>query len=182
VSIAILLVPFFLLNVLPLPHYSKFTAVSQFLSLIPGYTGILIRRVWYRGTLKKCGSNLTVDGMGVIRVQDSEVGDRCTLGIGNWFGWVKIGDDVMCGSYVSVLSGSKQHDFSNVDIPMRMQIGEKVQVLLGNDVWVGANAIVMADVNGGTVIGAGSVVTKTFPPLSIIAGNPAKLLRSRIKN
>jgi acetyltransferase-like isoleucine patch superfamily enzyme len=176
-----LLLPFILINLLPLPHYSKFTAISEFLSFFPGYFGILIRRVWYKITLKKCGTNLTVDWLGVIRIQHSEIGNRCTLGVGNWFGWVRVGDDVMCGSYVSIISGNKQHDFSNLSLPMRTQSGEKKQILIDNDVWIGANAIVMADINCGTVIGAGSVVTKTHPPFSIIAGNPASVLRSRIK-
>ncbi len=175
----ILLLPLLLWSRLPLPEYTTFTAPSQWLSLLPGYSGILLRRVWYRNTLRHCGSKLTVDWLAVIRTRDTEIGDRCTLGVGNWVGWVRLGNDVMTGSHVVFVSGARQHGFDKVDQPMRQQHGKKQQVLIGNDAWIGAQSVVMADVSGGTVIGAGSVVTRKHPAMSVIAGNPARILRIR---
>jgi acetyltransferase-like isoleucine patch superfamily enzyme len=53
--------------------------------------------------------------------------------------------------------------------------------VLGSDVWVGSNSVVMAGVlvEHGAVIGAGSVVTKNVPPYAIVVGNPARVLRYR---
>lgn len=178
----ILLLPLLAWSRMPLPEFSVFTAPSQLLALIPGYFGIMLRRVWYRLTLRRCGTNLTVDWLGVIRTRDSEIGDRCTVGVSNWLGWVAIGDDVMMGSHVIVTSGARQHNFSNLDVPMRAQHGSKQQLRISSDVWIGAQAVIMADVNTGTVVGAGSVVTKTFTPHVIIAGNPARVLRHRNHN
>lgn len=175
----ILLLPMMLWSRLPLPEYTTFTAPSQWLSYLPGYSGILLRRVWYRATLRRCGSNLTVDWLAVIRTRQTEIGDRCTLGVGNWLGWVRLGDDVMTGSHVALISGARQHDFSDLSRPMREQHGKKQQLIIGSDVWIGTQVVVMADVSQGTVIGAGSVVTKVFEPKVIIAGNPARLMRYR---
>ncbi len=175
----LMLLPLFLWSRLPLPEYSTFTAPSQLLSYIPGFVGILLRRVWYRYTLRSCGTHLTVDWLAVIRTRASEVGNHCTLGVANWVGWVRLGDDVMTGSHVVLLSGARQHGFDDLDRPMRLQHGEKRQLNIASNVWIGTNALLLADVSAGTVIGAGSVVTRTFPENSVIAGNPARVLRSR---
>lgn len=175
----VLLAPLLLWSRLPLPEFSTFTAPSQMLALIPGFSGILLRRVWYRCTLAACGTNLTVDWLGAIRIRATEIGDRCTLGVGAWIGWARIGNDVMTGNGLTILSGAGQHDFGNPEIPMRDQGGGKRQVMIESNVWIGANVTVMTDVSTGTVIGAGSVVTRTFPPNMIIAGNPARILRAR---
>lgn len=55
------------------------------------------------------------------------------------------------------------------------------EVRIGHDVWIGRSAIVLAGVTvgNGSVIGAGSVVTKDVPPYAIVAGNPARLIRYR---
>lgn len=175
----LILLPFLLWSRLPLPEYSAFTAPSQLLALVPGFLGVLLRRVWYRSTLRACGTNLTVDWLAVIRTRQSEVGNRCTFGVANWVGWVRIGDDVMTGSHVVFVSGARQHAFDDLDRPMRGQHGEKRQVVVGSDVWIGAQAVIMADVNPGTVIGAGSVVTRSYGEKCVIAGSPARVLRQR---
>jgi hypothetical protein len=175
----LLLLPLLLWSRLPLSPFSSFTAPSQLLSLIPGLAGVLLRRVWYRCTLKSCGRNLTVDWLAVIRVPDTSVGNHCTFGIANWIGLAAIGDDVITGSHVVILSGGAQHGFAELGRPMRLQHGVRQGLTLASDVWIGAHAVIMADVSEGTVIGAGSIVTKTFPPRSVVAGNPARVLRLR---
>jgi acetyltransferase-like isoleucine patch superfamily enzyme len=52
-------------------------------------------------------------------------------------------------------------------------------VTVGAGAWIGAGAIVLADVGRGTVVAAGSVVTKPLPDGVIAAGVPARVLRSR---
>jgi acetyltransferase-like isoleucine patch superfamily enzyme len=88
--------------------------------------------------------------------------------------------DVMIGSNVCVISGKATHDFSRVDIPMRLQGGDAVPVRIGEDTWIGNNAIIMANIGKKCIIGAGSVVTKDIEDYSIAVGNPAKVIRKRI--
>lgn len=55
----------------------------------------------------------------------------------------------------------------------------KAQIVIEDDVWVGAGAIILPDVvlGRGCVIGAGSIVTKSVPPGCVYVGNPARMLR-----
>jgi acetyltransferase-like isoleucine patch superfamily enzyme len=74
------------------------------------------------------------------------------------------------------LSGKKQHGFEQIGVPIQEQGGTFEQVQLGENCWIGERSVIMADLGRQCVVGAGSVVTKSFEDLSIIGGNPAKIL------
>jgi len=174
-----LLLPMLLWFRMPLRDFSRFTAPSQLLSFIPGVTGVLLRRLWYEQTLVRCGEHLTVDWLAVFRTRLTEVGDNCTFGVGTWIGRARIGDDVLTGNHVTLLSGGRQHAFEDITQPMRLQHANIRQIEIGSDVWIGSHAVILNDVSSGTVIGAGSIVTKTFAANAVIVGNPARILRIR---
>lgn len=157
----------------------SFTTLSNAFSLIPGLLGIAIRRVWYKKTLERCGENLIVDFLSAIRTAKSRIGDNCYIGRANWFGWVEIGNDFLSGNGVTINSGNEQHGWQSIEQPIRMQQGKHRMVRIGEDVWIGSNTSVLADISRGTVVGSGSVVTKVFPEYSVIAGVPAKVIRMR---
>jgi acetyltransferase-like isoleucine patch superfamily enzyme len=138
-----------------------------------------LRRLWYRRTLAACGDNLYVDFLAAIRTAKTRVGHHVHVGVECWVGWAELGDDVMLGGHIVVLSGLTQHTFDRLDVPMRAQPGSTRCIRVGRDVWVGNGAIIGADVSEGSVVAAGSVVTKTFPPFSVLAGVPARVVGNR---
>jgi acetyltransferase-like isoleucine patch superfamily enzyme len=93
---------------------------------------------------------------------------------------VKIGKYTMFAPKVSILGGD--HIFNNPSKPTIFS-GRPVMpsTIIGADVWIGANALIMAGIKigDGAIIAAGSVVTKDVPEYSIYGGNPAKLIRMR---
>lgn len=74
------------------------------------------------------------------------------------------------------------HGMADTKIPMWRQASSPIQpIIIEDDVWLGARVIILPGVRVGTgsVIGAGSVVTRDVVPYSIAAGNPARVIRSR---
>lgn len=156
-----------------------FPFMSEYLSLRAGRFGRLLRYQYYRRTLQSCGSNVTFP-LGVhLSYPDIHIGNNVRLGHFSALGKVDIGDNVLIAAFCFIPSGGKQHGFERTDIPIMEQPGAQERIRIGDDVWIGANSVVMADVGQGSVIGAGSVITKPIPPFSIATGNPATVIRSR---
>ena len=82
----------------------------------------------------------------------------------------------------AILSGLN-HNFSDCQQIIERQGVSTEAIIIENDVWIGANTVITAGVHIGShaVIGAGSVVTKDVPAYTIVAGCPAKIIRS-LKN
>ena len=129
-----------------------------------------------RGVKIEC---LTMSGQaeaGMVVIGDRVfIGERSTI-ICN--ARITIGRLTMIGHGVSILDFN--HGTSR-DVPMRDQLGTTAEVSIGEDCWLGANAIVLpgVTVGDGTVVAAGSVVTQTLPANVIAAGVPARILRER---
>lgn len=109
------------------------------------------------------------------------VGDRSQLGQNaRLSGKISIGSDVVMGPDIVVMATT--HEFGDSSVPINSQgSGVEREIFIGDDVWIGTRAIILPGVRIGdhSIIGAGSVVTKSFPPGSIIGGNPARLIRAR---
>lgn len=156
-----------------------FRASSQLLSRIPGLGGDYLRAAFYAATLEGFGRDVQVEFGTIFSTPAARVGDHVYIGANCVIGSVDIGDDVLLGSGVHLLSGQAQHGIEDLDRPIRLQAGRLSRVRVGSDSWIGNAAIVMAEVGRQCVVGAGSVVTREVPDRSIAAGNPARVLRSR---
>lgn len=111
-------------------------------------------------------------------VGELHIGAHTRIGMGNTLiGPVSIGNHVNLAQNV-VVSGLN-HNFQEVGKLIAEQGVSTAQVHIDNDVWIGANSVVLAGVSIGehVVVGAGSVVTRDLPPYSVAVGNPAKVIR-----
>jgi len=92
---------------------------------------------------------------------------------------VTIGNDALIAPGVHIITAS--HGFDAVDIPIRLQKEKESSVEIGNDVWIGTNAIILPGVKiaDHAIVAAGAVVTKDVPAYAIVGGNPAKLIKYR---
>ena len=156
-----------------------FAGWSQLFSLIPGLTGVFLRRAFYRMILPRCGTDCCLTFGTTLSHPTARIGDRVYVGANCSLGDIELEDDVLLASHVSVMNGSQQHGIQRLDVPIREQPGVFVPVRIGRDSWIGERAVIAADVGRHCVIGAGSVVTKPIPDFAIAVGVPAKVIRFR---
>ncbi len=120
-----------------------------------------------------------------LYARDGEIriGDNFSIGVNSQVdaesgGFIKIGNSVLIGSNVVVRSSN--HRF---DAPMNVKDQGHVAgtIEIGDDVWIGSNTVILPGVciESHSVIGAGSVVTKNVLAYSVVAGNPAKEIKTR---
>lgn len=156
-----------------------FRTISELLSLVPFIFGIIIREAFYKKVLTSCGDNVSVGLGAVFLYRNISIGDNVIVGLYCTVHHCDIGSDVLIASGCRLLSGNRQHNFERTDIPMTRQNGWMKKIKIGNDVWIGANSIVMENVEDGCIIGAGSVVNKKVDKYSICGGNPIRILGKR---
>jgi len=111
-------------------------------------------------------------------VGDVEIGNESMIGIGSvLIGPIQVGNNVILAQHI-VASGLN-HGYTDVEIPPSKQPVDCRKIVIDDNVWIGANAVITAGVTIGkhTVIGAGSVVTKSIDSYCIAVGNPARVIK-----
>lgn len=106
------------------------------------------------------------------------IGDNCTIGIGSTLmGPVEIGNNVILAQHVGIYG--LNHGYEDIDIPIRNQKCTTALIKIGDDSWIGTNAVITAGVTVGkhSIVAAGSVVTRDVPDYTIVGGNPARILK-----
>jgi len=155
-----------------------FMAQAQLLSLIPGKLGSYVRNAYYHMTLEACPLDCYFSFGMVFTHSRASVGHGLYVGSFTMIGMTSIGDNVMISDHVHVLSGAHQHGIDDPNRPYQDQPQSFVALQIGNNVWIGANSVIMKDIGDSSVIGAGSVVTKDIPAQCIAAGVPAKPVKN----
>lgn len=157
----------------------KYKTTSMMISKWTGWFGIMIRRNYYEMTLQKCGKDLAVHYGAFIVYPEVEIGDRCAIEEYSIISMCTIGDDVIIAARCSIMSGAHHHDVDDIENTFYESKSSFKRIFLGDNLWIGTHAVIMEDVASHTAIGAGAVVTKKFPPYSILGGVPARLIRRR---
>ena len=168
---------------------------------MPGVVGIRLRSWLYRGRLRGgptglyVGAGVVFNGWPNIQIGDKVlfhrfcileaksgeivIGARCGFNHGVWIGAdggrVTLGTDVNVGPYVVFRAANHRFD----RIPFQQQGHEAGEIIVGNNVWIGAHVSVLsgARIGDNCVIGAGAVVRGEIPAGSMAAGVPATVVR-----
>lgn len=160
-----------IIKALPSSSSRPFGKISNFL-----------RYILTKSIIEKCGKAVTVERNALFS-PNIMIGDNSGLGTNcRITGKCIIGKYVMMGPNVSIYT--RNHAHNRIDIPMCKQGNEEEKpVIIENDVWIGANAIILPGIKigEGVIVGAGAVVTHDVPPFAIVGGNPAKIISYRNK-
>jgi acetyltransferase-like isoleucine patch superfamily enzyme len=155
-----------------------FGASSESIARIPGMRGIFARQAFYRRTLSYCGQDVSFGWMSVFSMTEARVADRVYIGRFCSLGFADLGEEVMLADGVQVLSGGREHTRDDAAASMQSQKQAYRCVHVGRGTWIGAGAVVMADVGEHCIIGAGAVVNKAVPDYSVAVGIPARVVKS----
>lgn len=158
---------------------------------------ILVLRV--RGCRVGCGVEaswgITVRGPGSIEIGDYvrlregvilQSNDEIVIGnhvdINSFtaiYGRARIGSYTMIAPHVMLAGGN--HKFDDPSVLIKNQGSSVCGIVIEEDVWIGANAVILdgVEIGKGAIVGAGSVVTKSVPSNAIVVGNPARVTRFR---
>ena len=192
--------------VLLLPFHEVCAFVVWFIYSLPGKTGSALRYLLARKTMGECGRGVrigqfvTIDCAQNMRIRKNVTFDRgCELNAcggkltidsdckfnrnvslnASVAGHISFGKKCIVGP--SVIIRSANHISSDIDTPIMSQGHVSGCITIGNNVWIGAGAIILPNVKigDGVIVGAGSVVTKSFSANQVIGGVPAKFIRER---
>lgn len=171
---------------------------------IPTPLGMVVRLLAWRWFFRKCGSvrfgvSLDIAGMGNISIGNGcRIGRACFLTAGNGMltladnvaisplcnigaddGEIEIGKNVAIGPGTVVRAAN--HRFVTRELPIMGQGHEPGRVKIEEDVWIGANCVILPDVTigCGAIVGAGAVVTRNVAPYAIVGGVPARQIGMR---
>lgn len=126
-------------------------------------------RILCTGTIKKIGKGF-------------KIGDNCGVGEYCFFGsagGIEIGNDVIMGQ--NVRFHSENHNYSDINTPIRTQGVSNKGIRIGNNCWIGAGVVFLDGVvvGDGCVIGANTVVNKSLDNNVIAVGNPVRIIKKR---
>lgn len=152
-----------------------FVFLTQLLALIPGLVGTYLRGAYYYGTLEDCSWEVHVGFGSVFTHRGASVGPYVSMGAYCVIGHARIGDHVMMASRISIPSGRRQH----IDESGRLSSEPRFEsVAVGRGSWIGEGAIIMADIGEHCIVSAGAVIVNEMPGASVLAGNPATVVRA----
>lgn len=129
-----------------------------------------------------CGKNANIERMAFFASGlNVQLGENSSIGINAVVpGDIIIGKNVMMGPECYIFNNN--HGFERTDIPMIEQgHSERKQTIIGDDVWIGRQVIFTPGrkVAEGTIIAAGTVLSKDFEAYAVVGGNPSRLIKMR---
>lgn len=145
--------------------------------------GLVYRYILVKILAKDCGDNVFIaPQVYLLNINNISFGNNVsihTMCYLDGFGGIKIGNDVSIAEKSSLISF--EHNYTNLDIPIKDQGVTGKEINICDNVWIGSNSKILSGVtiNSGSIVGAGAVVTKDISNNVIVGGCPAIIIKER---
>lgn len=146
---------------------------------LPGVLGRFVRVAYYHQSLAHCDLSAQFAYGSVVTKDTARIGAEVYVGLYSSVGFADIGENTVLANYVSILSGGRQHNFTDPDTPIFAGNDVFSEIKIGTNTFFGDKATVMADVGSASIIGAGAVVVSAIPDYAVAVGIPAKVVKDR---
>lgn len=157
-----------------------FHLFAQEFAALPGFIGSFARAAFYWMTLDESSIDVVIGLGSYFSRRQARMGANVSIGSYCVIGAAQIGSRSQISSHVEIPGGRGQHARDEHGrLSNTLEAGGEL-LTIGEDCWIGASAIVMADVGAQSTIGAGSVVVKEIPACVVAVGSPAKVIKSSV--
>lgn len=155
-----------------------FTFWAHTFALAPGLPGVFLRRAYYRLTLDRCAARFFVGFGAFFSHRQAVIEEDVYIGAYAIVGSAILRKGCMIGSRSSVISGSRLHVLDSEGRWTASDLRRLQQIEIREHALIGEGCVVMADVGRSALVAAGAVVSGQVPPGVVVAGNPARFVRS----
>jgi acetyltransferase-like isoleucine patch superfamily enzyme len=148
-----------------------------------GNIGLVIRYALLKNLALSIGDNVSIHpDVYLLNIKNLKIGNNVSIHPMSYIeasGGITIGNDVSIAHSTTIMSTS--HKYMNLKINIKDQEVISNEVIICNNVWIGAKATILSGnkISSGSIIGAGAVVTKNIDENSIAVGVPAKVIKTR---
>jgi virginiamycin A acetyltransferase len=147
---------------------------AEFLSLVPGMFGNYLRKGFYWAVCTDISPDTQFNFMSLLAHRENIIKGGTLIGAYTTIGYSNIGENVLFGSKISIISGKYQHGRPSQRINGETISEEHVVVNIGRNSWIGQDSVILANIGENCTVAAGSVVFKDVQDNTTVMGNPAR--------